>query len=340
VRAIVQPTNNYAMKAILGLDVSKDKFDAALLLEQRTFQRQFRNSPAGFAALRRWLDQHAIEQLHAGLEATGRYSFALACFLHAQYRTVSLLNPLALRHYARAKFLRNKQDRLDAELIATYVQKENPRCWTPPSQAQLHRQELSRLLQARKEQLQQERNRLESGPLSCTVRSAIRRWIRLLEMQVAQLEAELLASLQLQPQSQRDWQLLQSIPGIGPLTAAIILAELPPHLRSARAAAAYAGLTPAREQSGRRDQTKGLSVLGNRALRRALFLPAISAVRHNPPIRAKAERLTGAGKSKMCIVGAAMHQLLRQAWGVLKHQQSFDPQWNSPLRLATSSPPN
>ena len=315
--------------SILGIDISKHKFDASLRVGARTWRQSFKNQPTGFKALQQWLQQAGISQVHAALESTSRYGLALARFLHAQGWTVSILNPLALHHYARSRLQRVKHDRLDADLIAEYVAKESPPAWVPPKAAQSQLQELSRLLESRKRQLVQERNRLESLPQSRVVRAAMGRFARVLEKEINRLQTQLLGTLPLDPQLLTDWKLLLSIPGIGELTAAIILAELPRYLPHARAAAAYAGLTPTRHQSGSCDTTKGLSPIGNRTLRRALYFPAVAAVRFNRLIAAKAQRLRAKDKAEMCIVGAAMHQLLRQAWGVLRHQKPFDPNWIS-----------
>jgi len=327
---------NTNTKSILGIDISKDKFDASLRVGTRTCRQVFPNHAAGFRALQRWLEQAGVGQVHAALESTGRYGLALARFLHAQGWTVSILNPLALHHYARSRLQRNKHDRLDADLIVEYVAKESPPAWAPPKAAQSQLQELSRLLESRKRQLVQERNRLESLPQSRAARAAMSRFARVLEKEINKLQTQLLSTLQLDPQLLSDWKLLLSIPGIGELTAAIILAELPAYLPTARAAAAYAGLTPTRYQSGRCDSAEGLSPIGNRTLRRALYFPAVAAVRFNGPIAAKAQRLRAKDKPEMCIVGAAMHQLLRQAWGVLKHKKPFDPCWRS-AALASES---
>jgi transposase len=330
---------NNNTKVILGIDISKHKFDTTLRLGGGSLRQRFANDVAGFAALAAWLRQHRLTQLHAALESTSRYGLALARFLQDQGFTVSILNPRALHHYARSKFQRSKHDRLDADLIAEYLEKESAPAWTPAPAAQTQLQELSRLLQARKLDLGRERNRLESLPQSRPARVALQRFVRLLEKEIARLEAQLLASLKADPQLLGDWKLLLSIPGVGELSAALILAELPRYLQNARAAAAYAGLTPTRYQSGTLDRTQGLSPLGNRRLRRALYFPAITAVRgHNAPIAAKAQRLRAQGKTEMCILGAAMHQLLRQAWGILKHQKPFDPNWTAPLIVASAAP--
>ena len=127
---------------------------------------------------------------------------------------------------------------------------------------------------------------------------------------------------------QRDWG--DSLPGIGPETAARLLGEMP-HLAefaSARTAAAYPGLTPQRQQSGTSLNAPGrLSKLGNARVRHALYFPALTALRCNPEFQAFAARLTARGKTKMPIIAAAMHKLVRLAYGVLKQQQNYDPHY-------------
>jgi transposase len=131
---------------------------------------------------------------------------------------------------------------------------------------------------------------------------------------------------------QADRQLLESIPGIGAVTAQAILAELPDPARfaSAQQAAAYAGLAPREYGSGTsvRRRTR-LSKAGNARLRKALYLPALTALRFNPLLKALFERLVAAGKSKMAAVGACMRKLLMIAYGVLKNRTPFDPSWAS-----------
>jgi transposase len=126
--------------------------------------------------------------------------------------------------------------------------------------------------------------------------------------------------------AQRD--LLTSIPGIAETTATVILAEIRDldTFDSADQLAAFAGLTPHEFSSGSSVHGKPrLSKIGNSRLRKALYMPAVVACRHNPFIRAFCDRLLAKGKSKMSMVGAAMHKLLRQAFGVLKSQKPFDP---------------
>lgn len=124
--------------------------------------------------------------------------------------------------------------------------------------------------------------------------------------------------------------MLDSIPGIAETTAALLLSEITDikQYRSARQVAAYAGLVPRERQSGPsvRGRTH-LSKIGNARLRRALYFPAITALRCSPFFQPWAEGLRQRGKSKMSVIGAAMRKLIHLAYGVLKTGKPFDPEW-------------
>ncbi len=128
----------------------------------------------------------------------------------------------------------------------------------------------------------------------------------------------------------RQSELLDSIPGIAETTAALLLAEITDitQYRSARQIAAYAGLVPRERHSGSsvRGRTR-LSKIGNARLRRALYFPAITALRCSPFFQAWAKGLRERGKCKMSVIGAAMRKLIHLAYGVLKTGKPFDPEW-------------
>ena len=327
---------------ILGIDVSKDKLDCALLCSDQICTGTFDNNPQGFKKLCTWLSQHDLQKLHAALESTGSYGRGVASFLHHAGYTVSIVNPRLIHGYSKAMGLRNKTDKIDAVLIAQFCKTFTPSPWTPPSAATEALQQICRLIEERKLQRVNEHNRLEHLT-SSVARKAVTQLVRTLDRQIEQLEQELLQIVRSNPAAHNNFQLLQTIPGIGKTTAVIILAELPPveRFRSAREAAAFAGVTPQLHQSGSSVHRKSkLTKIGNRRLRRALYLPAVSSLRHNPVLRAKAERLKAKGKPTMCVIGALMHQLLRTAFGVLRTQQPFDPDWKSSPSFATTLPPS
>jgi transposase len=132
------------------------------------------------------------------------------------------------------------------------------------------------------------------------------------------------------PTLKRESQLLDSIPGIAETTAALLLAEITDirQYRSARQVAAYAGLVPRERQAGSsvRGRTRR-SKLGNARLRRALYFPAITALRWSPFFQAWAKGLEQRGKSKMSVICAVMRKHVHVAYGVLKTGKEFDPAW-------------
>jgi len=316
---------------VLGLDVAKAKFDAVLLHHAQTHHRLFANTPAGFAELLRWCrHQGEFASLHAALEATGTYGEALAEFLHQHGVRVSVVNPARIRAFAHSELSRTKTDKADAALIARFCVAHQPPPWTPLPREHRQLQALVRRREALQAMRQQERNRLDLESPDSLLRESLHQHVAHLDGQLRDLEAQLQAHLQAHPVLQHSAQLLQSIPGIGQLTALKLLAEAPllGHYRSARQAAAYAGLSPRQHQSGSsvHGRTR-LSKTGNAALRRALYLPAVVAVRANPLLRVFAQRLLAAGKPKMAVIGAVMRKLLHQAHGVLKHNRPFDPNY-------------
>ena len=315
-------------QACLGIDIAKRTFDAVLLQEGRTRHRQFANSVAGFQQLETWLRDQATVPLHAGLEATGIYGDALALFLHQHGVPVSVINPARTHAFAKSELARTKTDKADAALIARFVAAHRPPVWTPPPLEQRQLQALVRRLDALQAMYRQERNRLDLEGAASVLREYIAAHLTHLDDQIRQLQRRLREHVRTYPALQQRCALLQSIPGIGECTALKLLAELPPtdQCRSARQAAAHAGLCPRQRDSGSSVHGKTrLSKTGNARLRKALYLPAVVAMHHNPILREFAQRLLERGKPKMAVVGAVMRKLLHQAFGVLKHGQPFNP---------------
>jgi transposase len=310
----------------LGIDVAKLKLDVTLLTNIGAHQATFLNSPAGFKKLLHWLTQrHATP--HVCLEATGTYSLPVAHFLHAQGLTVSIVNPMAIHFFARTQMSRNKTDAHDATLIARYSQQHQPRHWQPPTLAQQHLQALVRTREQLLESRVLAQQHLESAPK--LVRSYFQTQIRQLDRQLARLEQKLQQAVQADATLKQAVTLLTSIPGIGTITALTVLAIMPriDQLTSARQLAAFAGVTPSQRQSGTFTGKTRLSKFGHRRLRKALYFPAVVALRCNQRVQALAVRLAQKGKCKMVIIGAAMRLLTHLIFGVLKNRQPFDPHY-------------
>ena len=315
-------------KTAVGIDIAKDKFDVVILSSSKgkKASQKFRNTPNGFHKLLEWLRQHELQDSHVGMEATSCYWQNLATFLHEQGLQVSVINPAQIKAYAKARGLRNKSDHVDADLIARFVEAQKPGLWTPPSQERIHLQQLLRRRQQLRDMLGQEHNRLKQTSEPAIARS-IRTIVSNLQSQLKELQSEIRKHVKAHPKLEHNAQLLQTIKGIGETTALIILAELPDDLRDPRQAAAFAGLTPQRRDSGNMSLPTRLSKVGSTFLRRALYMPALVAARYNPVFRKIAENLRANSKPQKAITAALMHRLLRVAVGVLKSQKPFDPSY-------------
>jgi len=314
------------MLPTLGIDISKDSFHVELSINNKLRHRRFANRKEGFVELCVWLSKHKARPVHACLEATGPYSEALALYLHEQGDTVSVVNPAQIKAFGQSELLRNKDDRPDAGLIRRFCEKQQPAAWAP---APAHLRELQALTRHRENLLetrQQQINRLEVTNTKEVVKS-LRKLVTHLDAEIQRTERQINDHVDRHPDLKQQCQLLESIPGIGKRTATRLLAEIEAirQYKSARQVAAYAGLTPRNNRSGtRRGQTR-LSKTGNARVRKALFLPAMVAKRHNPVVRSFCQRLARRGKSKMQLVGAAMRKLIHIAFGVLKSGKVFDP---------------
>lgn len=323
---------------ILGIDISKMKFDVALLRDNDCQVATFTNDQRGYAKLTSWLKNRDAGRLHACLEATGSYGEDLALFLYEAGHCVSNVNPARIKAYAESQLQRNKTDREDAKVIAHFCLTQQPSSWTPPPPAQRELRSMSRHLNALKKMRTQELNRLKSGGNSSTVRSALEEHITFLDGQIQQLEAQIQEHISNRNLLEKERKLIESIPGFGCLSAAKLLAEVPDLTAfvSAPQLAAYAGLTPQQKESGSSVYKRArLSKTGNAHIRAILYFPAMVAIRHNPIVKALAERLEARGKTPMTIIGAAMRKMLHLAYGVVKTGKPFDPNHHTTIQGTT-----
>jgi transposase len=317
------------MLPVLGLDIAKAKYDVALQCpDGKVRHKSLRNTPDGHADLLAWVARHQAGPVHACLEASGPYGEGVALALAAAGHTVSLVNPGAIAAYARSELRRAKTDRADADVILRYGVAQRPPAWVIPPPEVRTLQALVRRVAAVDLMRIQEANRLEAYAAHDAVRESLEGMLAQLTEELERLRRLIREHIDQHPglRSQRD--LLTSIPGIGETTAAALLAELfgPMPCQSVKQTVAAAGLAPRVHESGSSVHRRGaLSPIGTRRLRKALYLPAMAAIRFNPIIAAMATRLAARGKCKMVIITAAMRRLVHLAFGVLKNQRPFDP---------------
>ena len=317
-------------QSIAGIDVSKLTLDVVLMQGEQMQHRVIQNNPKGFRELTDWMSEAHPAQIHACMEATGRYGLAAAEYLYSCGYQVSVVNPACIKAYATSKLRRSKTDKADAKLIAEFCEKEKPALWRPlPAHFQALKDLIYHLedLQSTK---QQEHNRMEFQAAHRLVNENRHAHITLLEEQIRKVRKAIHIHILAYPDLMHLVHLLVSIPGIGEITAVWILVEIRDfrEFSNARQLAAYAGLNPRINTSGTSVHKKTrLSKTGNAHLRKALFMPAVVAKTHNPILQTFCARLSKRGLCKMEIIGAAMRKLLHLAYGVLKNDLPFDPNY-------------
>jgi transposase len=317
----------------LGIDISKDKFDVCLLKEggRRTRQRVngvqavFNNTPEGFTLFFKWLEGMDVKDLHACMEATSRYGDALACFLYELGFKVSVVNPYQVKHFAKSEGIRGKTDRIDARVIAQFCQSNNPISWKPLRAENRKLSDLTRRRLELEKMLVQEKNRLKTPSGDKDVRKSIDALIEALEAQIKAIDEKMKEVISSDDELKMCKELVDSIPGIGEKSAMMLMGIVGDFARfeDSRKFAAWAGLVPCENQSGKKKGKPYLTKQGVNIVKKLLFLPTMAAIRSNEPIRLFASRLKTRGKSKMQIIMAAMHKLLSQAFGVVKSQKPY-----------------
>ena len=314
---------------VLGIDISKRDFYVSLLKEGRaTKPKKFTNNIQGFESLHNWLQQQSVVELHACMEATSIYGEALAEFLYGAGFQVSIVNPARIKGFAKSELLRTKTDSVDAALIARFCAAMKPSLWTPIAPEVKELQALLRRLESVTEMATQEHNRLETA--TPTVAALTQEHLDYLNQQQQLIKKLISDHFDQHPHLKQQRDLLTSIPGIGEQTASVLLAEIRDvsDYNNARQLAAYAGLTPCERSSGTSVKGKTrLSCTGNVRLRKALYLPAVVAMRYNPLLKAMSERLLGRGKVKMQVIGALMREIGAFGFWYFKIPKAFQPNY-------------
>lgn len=320
---------------VIGIDVSKLKLDCAWHNENNKLKTKvFANAPAGWLELVVWSAKNtglAVTDLHFVMEATGVYHEQLALFLHEKGADVSVVNPAQVKFYGQSLGVRSKNDKKDSVVLARYGMNEKPKPWQPEALEIMTLKALVARLDSLEKDLQRERNRQEKAEISQApqvILASLAQIIGTLDAERQQLEKLIEEHINHHKQLKQNKALLESIPGVGKVIATRMLAVIGSRqFDSASQCAAYLGLVPVQHESG--SSVKGrpkLSKAGNPRVRAKLYMAAVVAITYNPDIKAQYERLTKGGKSKMSALGAAMRKLVQICFGVLKHQQPYQPQ--------------
>ena len=317
---------------MVGLDVSAAWVDvSSVAADEAVRTRQFPNAAAGHRALGRWLRQGG-RAARVVLEATGLYSLAVAvCLARTRDIDVMVINPRVSKEFAGACGQRARTDATAATWLREFAARMPFQPWTPPSPQVLGLRAVMRRAVALVELRVQERNRLHAVDSTTAfppvLRADLTQHIRALGRQIARLEREARRLVENTPALHAGYRRLRSVKGIGQRSALLILSEvalLPPTL-TARQWVAQAGLDPRPVRSGSSVHPPvRISKQGNAYLRRALFMPALVAVRYNPAVQRFARELTANGKAPLQVLVAVMRKLLHAIFGMLKTDTDFD----------------
>jgi len=280
----------------------------------------FANNKKGRMKLVKWVK--GLGEVKVVMEATGGYEQPVVQALWAAGMAVSVVNPMRVREFAKSQGILAKTDKIDACLIAHFGQISQPASAPPQTEAEAY---LSACVERRRQlviMLTTEKNRLSTCPES--MRVDIKDHIAFMETRIQALEEEMHLLIQQDAQKQARAAQIDSMPGIGPVTATTMVADLPELGKLTRQEiAALVGVAPFNKDSGKKRgkrKTKG----GRASLRRVLFMAALSASKCNPVIRAFYQSLLNRGKEKKVALVACMRKML----GILNAMARKEETWH------------
>lgn len=314
------PDQTTRPQVYVGVDVCKDWLD--VYLHPLGESRRFANNRDGVARLNRLCRKLTAAKIV--MEATGKLHRLAHRTLSAAGHKVAVVNPLRARLFAEANGALAKTDRIDARLLALMAEKLDPQATPPASEAVEELQELVRgrqSLVAERTALINQRGEAKSAFL----RAELNRLIEALDKHIGRLDEEVARRIAADDALKSRYAILLSIPGVGPVVAATLLADLDElGACSKKGVAMLAGLAPIARESG---ETNGRRhIRGGRGhVRNVLYMAALSATRHNLPLKQFYKRLRDAGKDAKLAITAVMRKLLVIANALIKENRCWQP---------------
>jgi transposase len=326
------------LKQVAGIDVAQKELVVSLgNMNEETIMtiythKTFPNNVKGFTALLSWVERQAKSELPMKyvMEATGVYHQALAYFLAEHGCPVSIVMPNKITNFFRTLEIKTVTDKTMSEAIALFGLSKQLEGWTPPQAAFRELRQLTR----ERDQLTAERtmlkNQLHAEQTEAYASKAIigrmKDRIKVIDKQLKQGLAEITAIIKSEEPINRSVKLITSIPGIGLLTAAVIMAETNGFelIKSKKQLTSYAGFDVKEKQSG--TSVKGrprISKRGNRYLRKAMYMPALAAIRHSERYKAIFVRIVTGSGIKMKAAVAVQRKLLELAYTIWKNKTPF-----------------
>jgi transposase len=304
----------------VGIDVSKATLEVAIWEVAQTWE--FANTEKGLQALLHLLQQRGKACLIV-LEATGGLEREPALQLMAAGYAVAVVNPTRVRNFAKANGLYAKTDRIDAKLVAHFAQAIQPAVKQPKEEQELYLLDLVRRRRQVVAMMTAEKNRLQT--VSVRLAERVKQHLEWLQTELEELNAELDQVIRSLPEWQEKADYLQSVPGIGPVNAYTLLAELPElGTVSRQKIAALAGVAPYNRDSGKKRGKRKTSG-GRHGLRCTFYMATLSAIKHNPIIKRFYERLISRGKEPKVALTACMRKLLAIVNVMIMRKEAWRP---------------
>lgn len=338
-----QSTVSYSL--FVGVDIAATTATVAWMRPGEKVCRpvMIEQTPEGYTNLERKLRATGAAPIEVlvVMEATGSYWITLATRLVQAGFQVSVINPAQAHHFAKALLKRAKTDAIDAQTLTQLAMMLRPAPWTPPPQIYYELQQRLAQRDALLDLQQQVRNQLHAleqlPEVITTVRERFESLLATFAAQLGTVEAEIMEVWQQDATWATAAQRLQSIKGIGWVTAAWTLVTTLNFTTcdTVEGLTAYAGLAPMPRQSGTSVWHRPtIGHTGNGRLRTAFYMATLSAAQHNPLIKAFYTRLRTAGKPEKVARCAAARKLLHIAWAVVTKAQDFDPNYAQKMHRA------
>jgi transposase len=332
------------LKQTVGIDVSYKTFDARFgttnTQQQITLSpsKSFKNSLAGFKLFLLWLKKYILSNdipLVFVMEATGVYYEQLAHFLFQQGYQVAVILPNKIRNYAKSLESKSKTDPLDAAVITRFGLERQLSIWTPPSETLKTLRDLCREYHCLKANCTQIKNQLHALKSSFKPhRESFKRksqLLKFLERQIVLIQKELHNLLKTEPDLAQRLKNIKTAKGLGDITILTVLAETRCFelVSNQKQLTSYAGLDIVFNDSGLKKGKTSISKKGNKFIRKALFMPALSACRANPDLKKLYQRLIAKGKNKKLAIVAVARKLLLLIYTLWKSNSVYIPDYKS-----------
>jgi|SRR5579872_507697 len=325
-------------KAILGIDVSKKKLDLCLIPDEsmvshkhgqrsmsqpKSYRRTVANTMKGVTMIAKWLVSKGVVTAHVTIEPTSVYHELAVETLLSCGHWVSVVNARQVRQYAAAMGIDTKTDTIDALVLAEFCRARRPAASKPLSEAERQLRDLTRRRTVLVREEQKELLRLQTTRSKSCIAS-IKRVVKTISKERGKIEAEIEQIIEEHEELRTVGKNYRSIKGVGAVTSATVMAELPDlaSFASVQQAVSFVGLAPRRKQSGSSiNRYGGITKRGNSRVREALFMSAIVGMKYDPVLHAFAQRLRLANKKKKVVIVAVMRKMMHLLYGIAKSGQ-------------------